>query len=145
MENKQHFTVVAGLIWRSDGFILISKRLPSGSQANKWELPGGKVEEGESLPDALEREIFEELNLSVEAGEEFGRVVHDYGNKIVTLSGIHVLYTNGEPEAREVSEWRWIHPDDLLSYQFPPANERLFQFNWSTPPKGWGVKRLASG
>ncbi|MFH0883753.1 MAG: (deoxy)nucleoside triphosphate pyrophosphohydrolase [bacterium] len=132
-------SVAAGLIWRQDGCLLVSQRPAGGAHAGEWELPGGKIEPGETPPQALVREIEEELGILVEAGPEFGRVVHDYPTLRVTLIGMHARYTTGEPLKLGVADFRWIHPGELPGLQFPEANARLFGFPWQTPPDKWGI------
>lgn len=139
-ENPR-ISVSAGLIWRDDGMLLVSRRPEGGSHAGKWELPGGKIEPGETPAQALEREIWEELGIRVEAGSEFGRVVHDYPTLRVTLIGLHALYTTGEPQRIGVADFRWIDPSELLDLTFPEANARLFEHPWRTPPAEWNITK----
>ena len=68
-----------GIIKNSDGEILIVKRHPkSRTDPDTWELPGGKVDEGESFDDALVREIKEETNLDCKVGDLAIAIQHDY-------------------------------------------------------------------
>ncbi|MCB2211233.1 8-oxo-dGTP diphosphatase MutT [bacterium] len=134
MAERKHILVAAGLIWRDDGMILISQRPQGGSHAGCWELPGGKVESGETVAQALEREIREELGVEVAAGPEFNRVTHEYAELTVTLAGLHARYVNGEPQALEVADWRWVRADELMHYEFPAANTRLFDCEWKDSP-----------
>src|ERR1051326_8002428 len=76
--------VVAAII-RRNGKILITQRLKNVHLAGLWEFPGGKVEAGEALKDALVREIREELGIEVRVGDEFFRTEHDYPSKSVRL------------------------------------------------------------
>ena len=69
--------VVAAII-RKDGQILITQRLDNVQLARLWEFPGGKVEAGESLEVALQREIHEELGIKIRVCDEFFTVDHDY-------------------------------------------------------------------
>lgn len=137
-ERGHEITVAAGLIWGPDGRVLVSRRLPTDRyHAGRWELPGGKLEPGETPAEALVREIREELNLEVEAGPQFARVTHRYPHGTVTLIGLHARYTGGEPELIGVAEARWAQPEELGQLQFPEANARLFDSDWRTPPPGW--------
>ena len=135
--SKPHLTVAAGLIWRADGLILISQRMPGSTHAGKWELPGGKLEPGETPFQCAVREIEEELAVKVEAGPEFARVTHDYGDKIITLIGIHVRYLEGDPQCLGVADFRWVTPEELQKLPFPEANARLFSSDWQHAPEGW--------
>lgn len=141
-DPRRHITVAAGLIWGTDGRLLVSQRPEGGSHAGKWELPGGKLEPGESPDDALIRELREELGIEVISGGEFGRVTHDYPQLTVTLIGLHALHTGGAPQTLQVADFRWTDPDELTSLTFPEANARLFAYAWRTPPASWNIPRL---
>ncbi|MHC4777141.1 MAG: A/G-specific adenine glycosylase, partial [Planctomycetota bacterium] len=69
--------VVAAAI-RRRGRLLIGKRPPDGLLGGLWEFPGGKVEGGEGLGEALVREVREELGISIRVGDELASVDHDY-------------------------------------------------------------------
>src|ERR1700761_4805324 len=67
--------VVAGVVRREDGRVLITQRLPDDTLGGYWEFPGGKVDPGEELPAALHRELTEELGIHTEIGAEIHRIV----------------------------------------------------------------------
>ena len=69
--------VVAGVLVRG-GCVLACQRPPGGHHPGKWEFPGGKVEAGESLQQALQRELREELNVDVTVGPVLWRAEHQY-------------------------------------------------------------------
>ena len=75
---KKKVKVVAAIIENDNNEILCALRSPQMSLPNMWEFPGGKVEEGESLHDAIEREIQEELKCSVKALDVFNDNTHEY-------------------------------------------------------------------
>lgn len=78
--------VVAAIIQNQDK-ILCAQRGPSKLDyvSHKWEFPGGKVEQGETLEQAIEREIHEELKLNITAGELFTTVDHQYPDFHITM------------------------------------------------------------
>ena len=74
----------------SEGWLLVTRRAPGQRQAGDWELPGGKIEPGESERDALARELEEELGLSAQGlhlhiGARLAESDHDYGHLTVRL------------------------------------------------------------
>jgi A/G-specific adenine glycosylase len=139
MDNKPHYIVVAGVIWRKDGKILISKRMDNDSHSGCWEFPGGKIENNESQEEAIRREIKEELDIEVVVGPEFGRVFYEYENYDITLIGIHTLHTDGIPKKHEVSDFKWTPVSDVPSHNYPAANKLLFKCNWNSPPLSWNI------
>ena len=117
-------SVVAAIIRRDDR-ILITRRLNDVHLAGLWEFPGGKVEPGESLEVALQREILEELGIKIRVNDEFFRIDHDYPTKSVRLHFFNCTVLEGEAQCREVADLRWVTPEDLTNYEFPPADAQL--------------------
>ena len=116
--------VVAAII-RRGGQILITQRFDHVHLPGLWEFPGGKVEAGESLQAALEREIMEELGVKIRVHDEFFTVEHDYPTKSVRLHFFNCSIIEGEPQLIEVPDMRWVHPQDLGQFDFPPADAEL--------------------
>jgi len=83
------------------------------------------VEAGESLQAALEREIMEELGVKIRVHDEFFTVEHDYPTKSVRLHFFNCSIIEGEPQLIEVADMRWVHPQDLGQFDFPPADAEL--------------------
>ncbi|PKO11793.1 MAG: A/G-specific adenine glycosylase [Chloroflexi bacterium HGW-Chloroflexi-10] len=110
-----HFTVTAAIIHR-DQCVLIAQRPPNGLLGGLWEFPGGKCEPGETLPQALTREIREELGCEVEVGAEFGIYQHAYTHFRITLHAFHCWLVKGEPQALEASQLIWAQFHELESY-----------------------------
>ena len=124
---KPHFNVAAGLI-RKDGRILISKR-PQGSHLEGyWEFPGGKQEKKETLEKCLEREIREELGVRVRAGDLLLSIEHEYDDKTISLHLFKCLQLQGQPQALEGQETRWVSPQDLDNYTFLPPDLEIINF-----------------
>ncbi|RYY74117.1 MAG: Nudix family hydrolase [Gammaproteobacteria bacterium] len=114
--------VAVGVIVDNNGNILIAKRSDQAHQGGLWEFPGGKVENGETVFDALKRELNEELGINILVTEPLIKIRHYYGDKIVLLDVHKVIRYNGEPHGNEGQPVRWVAPALLTNYQFPAAN-----------------------
>lgn len=111
-------TVVAAVIER-DGLVLIAQRRNEGPHALKWEFPGGKVEPGESPPDALFRELQEELAISAQIGGEIMRYEYQYpGRPPILLIFYRVTTFTGEMENLNFERIEWATQHQLRDYDF---------------------------
>jgi 8-oxo-dGTP diphosphatase len=119
--------VVAGVIRREDGKLLISQRLADDTLGGYWEFPGGKVEAGEALPMALNRELREELGVETEIGAEIHHIIHEYPDRDVRLYFYDARILSGEPQKIEVADFRWVTVGELMDYQFPEADLPLLR------------------
>lgn len=119
---KKKVKVVGAIIENEYGEILCALRSPQMTIPNMWEFPGGKVEKGESLQDAIEREIYEELDCKVEAIEVFNSNTHEYDNVIVNLICIKCRIVDGVPMSNEHSELIWFRRENLDSLKWAPAD-----------------------
>ncbi len=114
--------VVAAVV-RRDGRILVTQRLPGGPLGGLWEFPGGKVEPGEGEPEALARELREELGCDVAVGELLFRHDHDYPHLHVELAFYEcTLAAGAEPRCLGVAALEWAEPSSLAGYAFCPAD-----------------------
>ncbi|RMF08319.1 MAG: A/G-specific adenine glycosylase [Candidatus Neomarinimicrobiota bacterium] len=117
-------TVVVGLLWHRSRF-LITRRDEKTHLGGLWELPGGKVEPGESLPAALKREFREECGLEVLPGKKVGTVQHAYSHFAIDLHLYHCSSPN--PQTIQTRQpYRWITPGEISHFPFPAANHKLF-------------------
>jgi 8-oxo-dGTP diphosphatase len=118
--------VVAGLISRQDGCVLLSQRRPDQDLALKWELPGGKVEIGESPEDALRRELHEELGVAARVGRIWDVMYHVYPDYEVVMLVYHCRLEHGQiPTCREVNQVAWVPRHQLPSYDVLAADKPL--------------------
>lgn len=113
--------VAVGVIKR-DQQVYISKRAPALHQGGKWEFPGGKQETGETLEQALVRELREEVGIDVGQQHAMLLIEHDYGDKKVRLHVQLVEDFSGEPQHKENQLGMWVAIDRLQDFQFPEAN-----------------------
>lgn len=116
--------VVAALIWQDDTF-MICQRPAHKARGLLWEFVGGKVEAGESREQALIRECFEELGVSVSVGDVFMDVTHTYPDLCVHLTLFNAFISEGEPQKLEHNDIRWITPGEIGQYEFCPADKEI--------------------
>lgn len=114
--------VAAGVILDACDQVLLALRPAHKHQGGLWEFPGGKVEAGETVEQALVRELLEELNLNVLACEPFLLTEYDYGDKQVRLDVWLVTQHAGQPEGREGQRLDWVAIAELPRRAFPAAN-----------------------
>lgn len=118
---KKHIQVAAAVIYQGSRFLL-SKRLSHQHQGGKWEFPGGKVEAGETVEQALIRELKEEINIEVAKTEMFYQLEFEYPEKVVNLTFLLVTDFAGKEQGLEGQEVRWFSHEELQSLTFPDAN-----------------------
>lgn len=119
---KKIIKVVGAIIENENKEILCALRSPKMSIPNHWEFPGGKVENHETLKEAIEREIDEELNCSIEFMDIFNDNTHEYENFIVNLITVKCKLVEGTPMAKEHSKLIWLHRENLSSLIWAPAD-----------------------
>ena len=114
--------VAAGVLEDSEGRILLTRRASAAHQGGLWEFPGGKVESGETVQQALARELHEELGVEVLESHFLLSAEHDYGDKVVRLEVYRVTQWRGEATGREQQPLAWYVPNALIGLDFPAAN-----------------------
>ena len=129
MSVKQ-LDVVAALIVRQ-GKILLAQRGPDGDQAGLWEFPGGKVEAGESQPQALRRELKEELNIEADIGGYIASESREVNGRQIHLHAWRVTAFSGEPRLSCHQALVWVTPQEALGYNLAPADIPLL-YAWLT-------------
>jgi 8-oxo-dGTP diphosphatase len=101
--------VAVGVLLRPDGCFLLTSRPPGKVYAGYWEFPGGKLEPGESVEQALARELQEELGLVIDPGAvvRWREQLVDYPHALVRLYFCRVTAWRGEPSMREGQRAAW--------------------------------------
>lgn len=118
--------VVAALV-RDGARFLICQRPEGKMCAGCWEFAGGKVEAGETGPEALKREWREELGVELAVGALLAEVRHAYPAREVHLRLYAARIASGTPAALEHSQIKWIEARDFGRYAFCPADARLIE------------------
>ena len=124
MKRSKVIEVSAGLVFRA-GKLLIAQRHADSHLGGLWEFPGGKREPGESFEQCLVRELQEELGVTVNVGELFESVDHDYPDKSVHLRFFLCRLNTGEPQALGCAAVRWVTRTELNVFTFPAADKGL--------------------
>ena len=117
--------VAVAVIRGDDGRILVAKRPDDKHMGGLWEFPGGKVKPDEDFTEALNRELMEELNITVSQFQPLITIQHQYPEKTVLLDTCLVSGVNGTPKGNEGQAVQWVEPGDLTDLDFPPANEPI--------------------
>lgn len=117
-------TVVAGLIREGDR-ILICQRPAGKARGLLWEFPGGKVEAGESKEAALVRECREELGVTLNVGDVYAELTHEYPDVTVSLTLYEAHIEKGVPRRIEHADIRWVYPAEITAYPFCPADKEI--------------------
>ena len=119
--------IVCGIVFRGRE-ILIARRPDDSHLGGLWEFPGGKVETGETLEEALRRELREETGLAIEEPGLFFEKTFTYPERSVHLHFYTCRAPGGQQaRAKAAEECRWIAAADLDNYAFPEANQELIQ------------------
>lgn len=122
-----HYDVVAGIVYREDGRFLIAQRPDEGLLGGLWEFPGGKVEAGETFPDALKRELIEELALEVAVGDLFTVVKHAFTHFKITLHAFECQHIGAEPQAIEAQAFTWTTLEEIERFSFGKADRVVIE------------------
>lgn len=119
-----HYIVTAAILQRDQRY-LIAQRPAKGLLGGLWEFPGGKQEENETLPAALQREIVEELGCEISVNAQFGEYQHAYTHFRVTLHAFICSVVNGEPQPIEASQLAWVPLQQLSDYPMGKIDRQI--------------------
>lgn len=108
LDPRKVMEVAAGVLLRADGSVLLGQRPEGKAYAGWWELPGGKLEPGETVLQALARELKEELGIDVTAATTWVTHEHTYPHATVRLHFCRVTGWHGEPRGLESQDVQWV-------------------------------------
>ncbi|MEA3410816.1 MAG: NUDIX domain-containing protein [Pseudomonadota bacterium] len=117
--------VVCAAIGDSPGRVLMARRATGEHLEGFWELPGGKVEPGETLASALERELEEELGLRAVAGAEIARTIHHYERGSIELIALATTVANKVGALLVHDAVTWVSAGEARLLQIAPADVPL--------------------
>ena len=120
---RRKIRVVGGMI-EQEGRYLITQRSPRATLPLLWEFPGGKVEPGETDQGALARELAEEMGIVAEVGDRVIHVEHAYEGYDIDFCVYRCRLVSGIINHNRIHDHRWVRPDELDRYEFPPADEK---------------------
>lgn len=116
---------MAGAIADAEGRVLIAQRPRGRHMAGRWEFPGGKLAEDEDPYAGLQRELAEELGVTVHAARPLIRLRHRYPDRQVLLDVWQVTAFEGDPQALESQALAWVMPDDLPAHDLLEADRAI--------------------
>ncbi len=119
--------VAVGIIRNALGEILIAQRPKDKYKGGLWEFPGGKIEPEETIFQALQRELKEELGILVLAANPWLQFQHDYTDRIVLLDVWNVIQFSGEPNGKEGQPIQWVNHQQLHQFEFPAGNQVILE------------------
>ncbi len=120
-------TVVAAIIVK-DGQVFCAKRPPEKVLGDLWEFPGGKVESGETLEEALHREIKEELGISIRIQESLMSLVHRYDTHEVQVHTYLCDWVDGELTLHVHTDSKWLSVSELETLDWVAADDPIINY-----------------
>lgn len=121
----KHIDVVAAIIIYNEQILCMQRNKAKQDYISyKYEFPGGKIENGETKPEALMRELKEEMNISIEISDEdfFCAVDHTYPDFALTLHSYICCVESPEFDRREHVDHKWVYPEALNSLDWAEAD-----------------------
>lgn len=116
MENKKHIIAITAIIKYGDKLLIIKRNANEIAHPGKWAIPGGKAERGETVMDALKREVKEEVGLDIEDVKEF---INDYtfvrpdGHNVIGFTFLVTATSDSVKLGEDLDDFKWILPEEL--------------------------------
>ena len=126
--SKKLIEVVAAIIKIENKYLCCQRKKNKLTYlSEKYEFPGGKIENNETKEEALKREIKEELSIKIKTKNQIAQVEHKYSHFSVTINAIHCLYISGDITLNGPTAYKRINFSDLSLYAFPKASIKIFE------------------
>lgn len=132
--DRQAIDVAVGVLLDAEGRFLLTSRPEGKVYAGYWEFPGGKLEAGETVAQALRRELQEEIGLVIGAAEPWRVELVDYPHALVRLNFCKVRQWSGPLEMREGQRFAWA---DLPVPVAPVLPGALPVLDWLAAERGF--------
>ncbi len=117
--------VAVGIVFNDQKQVLVGQRVVKDQYFAKWEFPGGKIEQGESVEQALKREFKEEVGIELSDSLPFMELCHDYPDRRVKLYVHTATSFTGEVAALEGQALRWVSINELSELDFLQGNQPM--------------------
>jgi 8-oxo-dGTP diphosphatase len=119
--------VAVGVVYNLQGLVLVGQRIVNDMYFQKWEFPGGKLEAGETVEQALNREFQEETGIRILSSRPLMLVEHDYPDRHVRLHVHTISHFEGSGESKEGQALKWVSLQELSKLDFLQGNQVILE------------------
>ncbi|MFQ3244729.1 MAG: 8-oxo-dGTP diphosphatase [Arenicella sp.] len=119
--------VAVGVVYNQQGLVLVGQRTVKDRYFQKWEFPGGKLEVGETVEQALAREFLEETSIRILSSKRLMLVEHDYPDRHVRLHVHTIKHFAGDAESKEGQALKWVSLEELNDLDFLQGNQVILE------------------
>ena len=119
--------VAVGVVYDKQGLVLVGQRIVKDLYFQKWEFPGGKLESGETVEQALVREFQEETDVRILSSKPLMLVEHDYPDRYVRLHVHTITHFEGRVESKEGQALKWVSLQELNELDFLQGNQVILE------------------
>ncbi len=127
MSDIKRIQVAVGIVFNDSGKVLVGQRVVKDQYFAKWEFPGGKIEAGETVQQALKREFKEEVGIDLGASAAYMEIQHDYPDRHVNLFVHTVREFVGEVTPLEGQALQWVAIGELKYLDFLQGNQAMIE------------------
>lgn len=128
VKSSKIIRVTAAIIKSNDKILIAQRKSEDDIFGGFWEFPGGKIEDGETPEECMERELMEELEIEVKVGTLITSNKHRYPNGYFELLAYRVQHIGGNFVLNDHDEIKWITIDEIYNFVFPPANTPIINY-----------------